>query len=185
MGLFDEFKDIIDNNTYQYIARNTIADHDLKNRKETINAIAQELDELLDDKGACLTVNPSELPYEVLHHLVNIPQVYSVIRYKPEHSNQESILVVRNDHAMMMIGVKNDYQTIRSFNTVTMDHYVFRLSMLDRDPYFKGNNIQDLMKTAMFKQSVPIIDENNTRKHSMDIAESIVAITERFALGYA
>lgn len=185
MGLFDEFKDVIDNNTYQYIARNNISEHDLKTRKETINAIAQELDDLLDDKGVCLTVNPSEFPYEVLHHLVNIPQVYSVIRYKPENSNRESILVVRNDHAMMMIGVQNINKNIRAFNTVIMDHYVFRLSLIDKDPYFDDSNIQDLMKTAMFKQSVPIISENKMKKNSMDIAESIVAITERFALGYA
>lgn len=185
MGLFDEFKDIIDNSTYQYITRKNIDENDLKTRKETINAIAQELDGLLDDQGACLTVNPFEFPYEVLHHLVNIPQVYSVIRYKPENSNRESILVVRNDHAMMMIGVQNINKNIRAFNTVIMDHYVFRLSLIDKDPYFDDSNIQDLMKTAMLKQSVPILDKNNTKKDSMDIAESIVAITERFALGYA
>lgn len=185
MGLFQDFKSIIDNSTYQYITRKNIDENDLKTRQETIVAISQELNGLLDDQGACLTIKPYEFPYEVLHHLVNIPQVYSVIRYKPENSNRESILVVRNDHAMMMIGVENINNKIRAFTTVTMDHYVFRLSLIDKDPYFDGSNIQDLMKTAMLKQSVPIIDKNNTKKDSIDIATTIVGITERFALGYA
>lgn len=186
MSLFDEFKDIIDNSTYQYITRKNIAEHDLKTRKETINAIGKELDDLLDDKGRSVSIPPPDLPYEVLHHLVNIPQVYSVIRYKQEGNNKENILVIRDDHAMMMIGVDGMYQTVLAFNAVTMDHYVFRLSLIDKDPYFDGSDTDDLMKTAMVKQSVPVINSiYKKRMNNREIATSIVEIVERFALGYA
>lgn len=186
MSLFDEFKDIIDNSTYQYITRKNIAEHDLKTRKETINAIGKELDDLLDDKGRSVSIPPSDLPYEVLHHLVNIPQVYSVIRYKQEGNNKENILVIRDDHAMMMIGVDSMYQTVLAFTAVTMDHYVFRLSLIDKDSYFDGSDTDDLMKTAMVKQSVPVINSiYKKRMNNKEIATSIVEIVERFALGYA
>ena len=186
MGLFDEFKDIIDNNTYQYITRRNIDQGDLKTRTQTIAAIENELEDTIDNKGRSMSIPPSELPYEVLHHLVNIPQVYSVIRYKQEGNNKENILVIRDDHAMMMIGVDSMYQTVLAFTAVTMDHYVFRLSLIDKDSYFDGSDTDDLMKTAMVKQSVPVINSiYKKRMNNKEIATSIVEIVERFALGYA
>lgn len=186
MGLFDEFKDIIDNNTYQYITRRNIDQGDLKTRTQTIAAIENELEDTIDNKGRSMSIPPSELPYEVLHHLVNIPQVYSVIRYKQEGNNKENILVIRDDHAMMMIGVDSMYQTVLAFTAVTMDHYVFRLSLIDKDSYFDGSDTDDLMKTAMLKQSVPVINSiYKKRMNNKEIATSIVEIVERFALGYA
>lgn len=186
MGLFDEFKDIIDNNTYQYITRRNIDQGDLKTRTQTIAAIENELEDTIDNKGRSMSIPPSELPYEVLHHLVNIPQVYSVIRYKQEGNNKENILVIRDDHAMMMIGVDSMYQTVLAFTAVTMDHYVFRLSLIDKDSYFDGSDTDDLMKTAMVKQSVPVINSiYKKRMNNREIATSIVEIVERFALGYA
>lgn len=186
MGLFDEFKDIIDNNTYQYITRRNIDQGDLKTRTQTIAAIENELEDTIDNKGRSMSIPPSELPYEVLHHLVNIPQVYSVIRYKQEGNNKENILVIRDDHAMMMIGVDSMYQTVLAFTAVTMDHYVFRLSLIDKDSYFDGSDTDDLMKTAMVKQSVPVINSiYKKRMNNKEIAISIVEIVERFSLGYA
>lgn len=186
MGLFDEFKDIIDNNTYQYITRRNIDQDDLKTRTQTIAAIENELEDTIDNKGRSVSIPPSELPYEVLHHLVNIPQVYSVIRYKQEDDDKEKILIVRDDHAMMMIGVDSLYQTVLSFTTVIMDHYVFRLSLIDKDPYFSGSDTDKLMETAMFKQSIPVVNSIYKKKmENAEIATSIVEIVERFALGYA
>ena len=185
MGLFDEFKDIIDNSTYQYITRKNIDENDLKTRTQTIVAIENELEGTLSDKGRSM-LSPAELPYEVLHHLVNIPQVYSVIRYKETGNDKEKILVIRDDHAMMMIGVDSIYQTVLAFTAITMDHYVFRLSLIDKDPYFDGSNTHDLMETAMLKQSVPVINSiSKQRMENREIATSIVEIVERFALGYA
>lgn len=186
MGLFDEFKDIIDNNTYQYITRRNIDQGDLKTRTQTITAIENELEDTIDNKGRTVSISPSDLPYEVLHHLVNIPQVYSVIRYKQEGNNKENILVIRDDHAMMMIGVDSLYQTVLAFTAVTMDHYVFRLSLIDKDSYFDGSDTDDLMNVAMAKQSVPVINSiYKKRMENAKIATSIVEIVERFALGYA
>lgn len=186
MGLFDEFKDIINNNTYQYITRRNINPEDRKTRMQTITAIENELADAIDNKGRSVSIPPTEIPYEVLHHLVNIPQVYSVIRYQQEDDNKERILVIRDDHAMMMIGVDSMYQTVLAFTTVTMDHYVFRLSMIDKDPYFDGSNTDALMNVAMDKQSIPVMDSiHKKRMNNAEIATSIVEIVERFALGYA
>lgn len=186
MGLFDEFKDIIENNTYQYITRRNIDQDDLKTRTQTIAAIENELENTIDNKGRSVSIPQSELPYEVLHHLVNIPQVYSVIRYKQEDDDKENILIVRNDHAMMMIGVDSMYQTVLAFTAATMDHYVFRLTLIDKDPYFNDSDTDKLMETAILKQSVPVINSiYKKRMNNREIATSIVEIVERFALGYA
>lgn len=185
MGLFDEFKDIIDNNTYQYITRKNINPTDLKTRTQMIAVIENELDDNIDNRGLCVSTKPSELPYEILHHLVNIPQVYSVIRYKQADDDKEKILIVRDDHAMMMIGVDSIYQAVLAFTIVTMDHYVFRLSLIDKDPYFNGSDIDSLMKKSMARETVNVLGEISGERIPNDrIANNLVEIVERFALGY-